>query len=491
MERPVKIKQLFKDIDKIEIKGNRDAEITGLSSDSRTVAPGNLFIAKKGVSLDGTQFIGNAIEAGASAILTDLYDPFLPIPQILFSNPGSLEAYLAARYYQRPSSQLQMIGVTGTKGKTTTAYLIRHIFEQLLIPTGLLGTVETIIGSNRIPSRLTTLDAIQNQKFLREMVIQGAKAAVMEVSSHGLEQGRVDAISFDIALFTNLYPDHLDYHKTMENYASAKAKLFHNFKGTAILNADNPWTPWMKGGKKQVCFSLERPADLQATQVKLTQNGSHFVVAGQPFFLPLLGRFNIYNALGAIAVGLEQGATLSRISEILAAFPGVPGRLESVPNPFGIYVFIDYAHNGEALSNVLQTLREACRQKILLVFGCGGGRDPGRRASMGSAAEQYADQIFLTTDNPRGEDPGEIASQILSGCKSRDRIVQIPDRKKAIEQAIQAANRGDVVLIAGKGHEKVQIFLHQTIPFDDVQVAKEALQNRASSAILPFSLGSE
>ena len=483
----MKLKQLFKGVEGVEIKGNRDVEITGISADSRTIAPGNLFIAKKGGQLEGAQFIGKAVEAGAGAILTDLCDPFLLIPQVIHSNPGELEAFLAARYYQRPSSELFVVGVTGTKGKTTSSYLIRYLFEQLEIPTGLIGTVEAIIGSNRFPSRLTTHEPAYNQKLLREMVNQGMQAAVLEVSSHGLEQGRVDAISFDTALFTNLYPDHLDYHTTMENYAAAKAKLFCNLKGAALLNRDSPWAERMQGGKRRIYFGIEHPCDLQAEHIALTQTGSHFTVSGQPFFIPLMGHFNIYNALGAIAAGLEKGASPSQISEILAAFPGVPGRLESVPNPLGIHLFVDYAHNGEALASVLQTLRETAPRKILVVFGCGGNRDTGRRASMGSVAETYADQIYLTTDNPRSEDPQVIAAQVLSGCKDASRIVQIPDRKQAIERAVEAAMPGDIVLIAGKGHEKVQIFGHQTIPFDDALVAKEALQNRTSSAILPLS----
>jgi UDP-N-acetylmuramoyl-L-alanyl-D-glutamate--2,6-diaminopimelate ligase len=247
---PVKLKQLLRGIPNLVVRGSKEIEISGVSADSRTIVPGHVFIAKKG----GT-FIGQALEAGAAAIVTDLYDPSVSQTQIICAGVEKMEACLAARFFRRASEELFVVGVTGTKGKTTTTYLIRHLLEGLQEPTGLMGTVETIIRDVRYPARLTTLDATMNQKRLREMVDQGCKAAVLEVSSHGLDQGRVDEIAFDIALFTNLYPDHLDYHKTMEEYAAAKAKLFEKLKGVAIVNADSPWAHWMKGGHKRVSFA--------------------------------------------------------------------------------------------------------------------------------------------------------------------------------------------------------------------------------------------
>ena len=479
----MKLKQLLRGIPDIEVRGSKEVEVSGLSVDSRTLVFGNIFIAKKGEKCDGDQFIQQAVDGGASAIVTSVYNPFLKKTQIICPAPGRLEAPLAARYYKRPSKELFMIGVTGTKGKTTTTYLIHHLLEGMGEQTGLAGTVETVIGRNRLNSRLTTHDAITNQKILREMVDCGCKDAVLEISSHGLAQGRVDEIAFDLALFTNLSPDHLDYHQTMEKYAAAKAKLFHNLKGTAILNADSPWSASMEGGKKRILFSIDTPSDIQARDVLFSRHGMRFRVGQVPFAIPLIGRFNVYNALGAIGVGLEKGSSLEKIAEILSTFRRVPGRLEPVPNDLKIQVLIDYAHNGEALENVLTALREA-PQRIILVFGAGGERDPGRRDAMGRAAEKGADLVLVTTDNPRNDDPQEIVQQVLSGFQHPEKALLEPDRKKAIERAIQLARPGDLVLIAGKGHEKVQIFAHQTVPFDDVAVAKEALQMRSSSDML-------
>ncbi len=483
----MKLKQLIRGIEGIETRGSKEIEITGLSDDSRTTAPGNLFIARRGELFDGNQFIGRAIEAGASAVVADLYNPFLKATQLICKEPGRLQALLASRYYGKPSEELCVVGITGTKGKTTTSYLVRHLLEGLGSPCGLIGTVETIVKEQRIRSRLTTHGAIQNQKLLREMVLAECEAAVLEVSSHGLDQGRVDEIAFDMALFTNLFPDHLDYHRTIENYASAKRRLFEKVNGTAILNGDSPWSSFMEGGKKRRFFGIETDADVRAKSLRFTEKGTEFSVQGVRFFTPLLGRFNVYNMLGAIAIGLERGASLSRIAEILSSFDAVPGRMEPVPNALGLRILVDFAHTGEALSSVLQTAREIAKGRVIVVFGCGGDRDPGRRKGMGEAAARGADLAILTSDNPRNEDPETICRQILDGFGDPKRALVELDRKRAIQLAVREARIEDVVLIAGKGHEKTQIFAHQTIPFDDVLVAKEALQMRVDSAILsPF-----
>jgi UDP-N-acetylmuramoyl-L-alanyl-D-glutamate--2,6-diaminopimelate ligase len=468
----MKLKALLKGLD-VVVKGPKEVTITGISADSRTVAPGNLFIAKRGSAFDGTQFIAQAVNAGAVAIVTDIYDPFLDTTQIIHSDTASLEAKLAARYYGQPSDDLFTIGVTGTKGKTTTTYLIKHLLDGLGSPCGLIGTVETVVGETRFFSKLTTQDAISNQKLLREMVLKGCKAAALEVSSHGLEQGRVDEIEFDLALFTNLYPDHLDYHKTIDAYAAAKAKLF-NKADRSIVNADSYW-----GSYKGLSFGIEK-GDLRATDLVFHANGTEFSLDGCRFHSPLIGRFNVYNALGAIAVAMTMGNKLEKIASFLSTFPGTPARLQRIGN-----VFIDFAHAGEALENVLQTLKEISKGRVIVVFGCGGNRDPQRRAGMGAAAEKWADLSIITSDNPRLEDPHEIARQIVSAFKKAP-LVEL-DRKKAIQMAISMAEPNDLVLIAGKGHERVQIFGTQTFPFDDLAVAKEALQNRPVSAMVDAS----
>jgi UDP-N-acetylmuramoyl-L-alanyl-D-glutamate--2,6-diaminopimelate ligase len=457
---PVKLKNLIKDLDLL-VKGSKDIEITGMSADSRTVSPGNLFIAKKGLAHDGSQFISQAVNAGASAIATDIFDPFLKLSQIIHPNPAAIEAKLAARYYGEPSEDLFVVGVTGTKGKTTTSYLIKHLLDGLGTPSGLIGTVETVLGEQRFFSSLTTHDVISNQKWLREMVLKGCKGAVLEVSSHGLDQGRVEEIEFDLAVFTNLYPDHLDYHETIQAYARAKKKLFE--KGAqGILNADSPWSAMMGKG---VSFGIDQ-GEFRAEQISCSASGTEFTVNGCKFRSPLIGRFNVYNALAAIVAVHQTGASLNQISELLAAFGAVPARLERIGN-----VFIDFAHSGEALENVLLTLKEISKGKVIVVFGCGGNRDPQRRTNMARAADKWADVSIITNDNPRKEDPNEIARQITAGF-TKPPIVEL-DRRKAIEMAIQMAGSEDLVLIAGKGHERVQIFAHQTIPFDDAAIVKE------------------
>ncbi len=460
MELPVKLKNLIREIE-CEVKGSKEIEITGISADSRTVSPGNLFIAKKGGTFDGAQFIPEALNAGALAIVTDIFDPFLKVTQII-CQPEALIAKLAARYYSHPSQDLFVVGVTGTKGKTTTTYLIKHLLDSFDCPSGLIGTIETIIGENRFASSLTTHDVISNQKWLKEMLQKGCKGAVLEVSSHGLEQARVDEIEFNIGVFTNLFPDHLDYHGTMEQYAKAKQKLFEVAK-MGIFNADSPWHMG-----KGLTFGIEK-GEIRATHITLTPQGTHFQIDGIDFHLPLIGRFNVYNALAAIGVSLTKGAKLPEISDALSRFTSVPARLERVGN-----VFIDFAHNGEALENVLSALKEMALGKIIVVFGCGGNRDPSRRTGMARAAEKWADIAIITNDNPRKEDPEEIARQISASFETKVPLIEL-DRKKAIEKAIQLASDEDIVLIAGKGHETVQIFAHQTVPFDDVAVVKEIL----------------
>ncbi|HEX2582798.1 MAG TPA: UDP-N-acetylmuramoyl-L-alanyl-D-glutamate--2,6-diaminopimelate ligase, partial [Chlamydiales bacterium] len=306
--------------------------------------------------------------------------------------------------------------------------------------------------------------------------MKGCDAVSFEVSSHGLDQNRVEKIDFDVGVFTNLYPDHLDYHATLQEYAAAKKKLFAKVQW-GIFNADSEWTAFMREGCPQsMTFGLEKEADIRAVNVQFDATGTTFFVSGQKFRISLLGRFNVYNALSAIAVGLHLRAPLSQIAAILTSFQTVPGRLERVLNDRGIGVFVDYAHTGEALENVLVTLREIASKRLICVFGCGGNRDPQRRIQMAKAAEKGADVAIITSDNPRNEEPASICQQILQAFQDPAKPIVAVDRKEAIFRAIDMAEEGDIVLIAGKGHEKVQQFAHQTIPFDDGLVAKEALQ---------------
>ena len=341
----MKLRLLLKDLPVRRVSWqSREIEVTGLSADSRTVAPGNLFVAKRGANFDGTQFVGQAVENGAVAVVTDIYDPFLEVTQVICRE--EIEARLAARYYGEPSKELFVVGVTGTKGKTTTSYLVKHLLDGLGWKCGLVGTVETVVGENRFRSTLTTHDAIANQKLMREMVKKGCKAVVLEVSSHGLEQGRVDEIDFQVAIFTNLYPDHLDYHGTMDAYAAAKKKLFDRVKQRAIVNGE--WGPYMV-------------KDCRAPVWVVGKDLRDEVRTG------LIGQFNVVNAMCAVGVGLHLGAPIEKIQEILGTFENVPGRLERVESGWGPKVFVDFAHSGEALENVLKALREIVSGEAL---GC-------------------------------------------------------------------------------------------------------------------------
>lgn len=482
------LRELIKDLP-IEVKGSKSVRIQGLVFDSRICFPGALFIAKRGSSFDGTLFISQAIAAGASVILTDLYDPFLKgVVQLIHPHPEEVEAILAARFYRAPSKELFVFGVTGTNGKTTTATLVKHLLDSLGRSCGLITTVETVAGERRFKSTLTTHDVIFNQKMLREMRDKGNRAASIEVSSHGLVQGRVKEIDFDVCLFTNLTPDHLDYHKDMEEYAAAKGLLFELLeksgkeKKCAIANGDDPISQQIliKYRGPRILFGFSEKNELYADALQFAPSGTEFTVhargASVRFSVPLIGRVNVYNLLGAIAVGLHLGSSLKEMAEIFSRARSAPGRLDRVPNERGMNLFVDHAHTEDALDAALKTLRSIAKGRVIVVFGAGGGRDKGRRQGLARAAERGADLAIVTTDNPRQEDPEEICRQILSGFASRSQVRVELDRRKAIELAIQAANPDDLVLIAGKGHETTQIFARETISFDDRAVALELLR---------------
>lgn len=477
----MKLKKLIKDLSNLIVKGSREISITGISSHSKTVYPGNLFVAKRGMMYDGCKFIPEAISNGAVAILTDLYDPFLPhhVTQLIHHDLLSIEAELLNLYYHDPSSQLQLIGVTGTNGKTTTTYLIQYLLEGLGIKTGLSGTIESIAGEHRIPSNFATQDIATNYKLLHEMQLAGCKAAVLEASSHGLAQGRLSGLSFAVSVFTNITADHLDYHPTMQEYLAAKAKLFHVSK-VAVVNADTDWVEGLLQGSsaKRITYGIECKADCQATGLSSAADGSFFVLhyklESVPAFCPLIGKFNVYNYLAAAAVALSQGASLKEVVRILSHFKAVPGRLERIPNSLGCHIFVDYAHTGDGLENVLKALAPIKKGRLITLFGSGGDRDPNRRFQMGEVAERLSDVTILTTDNPRSEDPAKIIQDILSCFKNTPPVVE-PDRRCAIAKALEMAAPGDIILIAGKGHETRQIFANQTLHFDDREVTRELL----------------
>ncbi len=493
----MKLKKLFKDIPFQVFKGSKEVEVTGVCSNSRLVSPGNLFIARKGRTDDGNRYILEAVSAGAAAVVTDIYDPTLKgIVQIIHPDVSSIEGSIAANYYQFPSSELFLVGITGTNGKTTTAFQVKHVLEHLGMPCGLMGTIEHIIGSHRYKASRTTPDVATNHKLLREMVLQGLKGGVMEVTSHALDQGRVDFIEYDVAIFTNLSLDHLDYHQTMENYCIAKKKLFESFSidkskkkfaKTAVVNVDNPWHKQIVEGcfANVITYGITNHADVLATDVHLTPECTHMRIKylGQsiPCQIPLVGRFNVYNCLAAIAVGLSQGHSLEKLVEIMKTFPYVVGRMERVSNALGLKIYVDFAHSDDALCNVLECLKEVNKGRIITVFGCGGERDQTKRAKMGAVAEKMSDFTIVTSDNPRSEDPAAICKQIQQGfTHAHSHIVEI-DRRAAILKAIEMAQPDDLILIAGKGHETQQIFAHKTVEFDDCKVAAQLCESLVSS----------
>lgn len=479
----MKLKTLFKEIDGIEIRGGKDVHITGISANSKSIGPGFLFIVKRGKMHDGSKFIPEVVQAGASALLTDTYDPFITeVSQVIHPDPASLELLLAQRFYREPAKKLQMIGVTGTNGKTTTTFLIKYLLEKHDEVCGLIGTVAWMTGKKVFPPTHTTPDSLTLTRLLSEMVEAGASTAIMEVTSHALQQKRVEGIGYQVGVFTNLTQDHLDFHKTMEAYAEAKAILFRqlNPSAWAVINIDDPVSSVMTRHCQAhlLTYGLTSFAELRASELKMTPRAMQFKVhyKGDVQLLKthLIGRFNVSNILAAIGVALIQGMTLKAICHAMKNFAGVPGRLERVTNKKKLQVFVDFSHTPDALEKALKTLQEFKQGRLITVFGCGGDRDAKKRPLMGQIAEKLSDVSILTSDNPRSENPSEIARQVLEGCEQPHNTIVELDRQKAIAKAIQLATPNDIVLIAGKGHETTQTFAHRTIHFDDREVAKDA-----------------
>jgi len=479
----MKLKRLLKEIPVHEVKGSREVEITGISAHSRSVAPGNLFVARRGHESNGADYIPEALEAGAAAILTDIFDPSLRVTQVIDPDVPRLEAAMAAEFYHHPSRDLFMVGITGTNGKTTTASLVRQMLDGLGLRCGLIGTIEYIIGSARYPASLTTPDVTTNQKILREMVLSDCKAAAMEVSSHALAQRRTAQLAFDVGVYTNLSLDHLDYHGSMEEYAKAKARLFASGPGAphwAVINRDDLWAEQVLADYtgSLITYSLtDKGADLFADEIELGPDQISCTVhcRGQTerFQAPLVGRFNLYNLLAAIGVGVVRGATLEQMAPLFPTVEPAEGRLERVPNHLGIEIYVDFAHTPDALEQVLHALGETAKGRIITLFGCGGDRDKSKRAPTCRVATDLSDHTIVTSDNPRTEDPQSICQQIYEGRVPDSSCEIVVDRREAIKRAIEMAKPGDVVLIAGKGHETAQIFAHRTIEFDDREVARE------------------
>jgi UDP-N-acetylmuramoyl-L-alanyl-D-glutamate--2,6-diaminopimelate ligase len=457
----------------------RNPEISNLAYDNRRAAPGTLFFCVRGMTRDGHEFAPDAIERGAAALIVER--PLgLSVPEVLVPSAREAMAPVAARFNGDPSAALKVVGVTGTNGKTTTAFLIRELLEFAGSQTGLLGTVKSVIGGVEHPVQRTTPEAIDLQRDFRAMLEGGDIACAMEVSSHALELSRADAIHFAVAIFTNLTQDHLDFHPTMEDYFAAKRKLFDGRAAAEIINVDDPYGARLAGERKRaITFAVERDADYRATTVNTGLDGSTFTAQtpdGQiEVRTPLRGLFNVYNVLGALAAVRSVGIPLGTAVSALKGAGLVPGRFEAVDAGQPFAVLVDYAHTPDSLENVLRAARGLAGEgRLHVVFGCGGDRDRGKRPLMGEIARRLADRAIVTSDNPRSEDPETIIAEILAG--SGTDVEHDADRRRAIELAVSTAEPGDVVVIAGKGHEQGQEFADgHKLPFDDATVARELL----------------
>lgn len=472
-----------------------DVEITRIERDSRSVQEGALFVCIAGAHVDAHSFIPNAARAGARAILTQRETVDVPEGIAVLHVPHLQEALdvIVPYFYDYPAHSMRVIGITGTNGKTTTSYLVRAILRHAGKHVGLIGTIQIMMEDEVFPTANTTPDVIVMQQVLSEMRTRGMAAVVMEVSSHALDQGRIAGIEFDTAVFTNLTQDHLDYHKTMENYAQAKARLFDCVSEagrkpgkTAVLNADDAATETMRAHTRCpiISYGVEHEADLIARDVHLAQDGMELTLMYEGAELSRLhtgitGLFNVSNVLAATGAALAERVPMANIAAALGAFTGVPGRFELVRAGQDFSVIVDYAHTPDGMENVLRTARAVTTGRIIVVFGCGGDRDRTKRPIMGQMAAELADIVVLTSDNPRTEDPQAILDEVETGVlpaigtKPYEKLV---DRRMAIFHAVQKARKGDTVVILGKGHETYQILKDGTIHFDDRETAAEAIR---------------
>ncbi len=487
----MQLKLLAESIPVQEILGPLDREIDGIFYDSRRVQKNGLYVAMRGVHVDGHQFTNQAIEKGAAAIVVERPESHTRATSLVVPDSRAALADLAYTFFKKPALRLKMAGVTGTNGKTTTTFLIKHICESAGMPSGLVGTVRYEIGGRILPATRTTPESLDLQEMLAQMAGAGCKAAVMEVSSHALAQDRVRGLEWDVAVFTNLTQDHLDFHGTMADYFEAKARLFTGLKeqankrsAVAIINVDDPHGEKLVarlGRDVPVTYGMSPRADFRASNYRAEFTGTSFQLEarGKIYLvrIPLIGRFNVLNAMAALAAANSLGVGLREGVLSLARAPQVPGRLEAVPAKRQFQVFVDYAHTDDALLNVLKTLRELEPRRLIVVFGAGGDRDKQKRPHMGRVADQNADYSIVTSDNPRKEDPLAIIADVKKGFRSTN-FEAIPDRTEAITRAIALAQPRDIILIAGKGHETYQEFADHTIPFDDRQIALRALENR-------------
>ncbi len=476
----------------IPFKGE-NPEITSIENDNRKVQKGSLFICIKGYTVDGHEFAESAVKSGAAAILAERPLVLEGVPVIIVKDTVRAMAVLADAFYGQPTKKLHLIGITGTNGKTTTSHIVEKIFADQGKRTGLIGTMYTKIAGRTIETKNTTPESLTLQKTFRKMVDEDVEAAVMEVSSHALDLGRVHGCDYDVAVFTNLTQDHLDYHKTMDEYQRAKGLLFAQLGNTfhldkpkfAILNADDHASDMFKRATAAhvITYGINQKADIQAENIEMTSSGTEFnVVIGEkkyPVNMQLVGKFSVYNVLASISAALVSGIPLADIIRSVEGVKGVAGRFELVNAGQDFTVIVDYAHTPDSLENVLKTIRQFAKKKIFVVVGCGGDRDRTKRPLMAKIACKHATNPIFTSDNPRSEDPIAILTEMEAGVQNQAIPYRvIPDRREAIKAACSQAAAGDVILIAGKGHETYQIIGGVVHDFDDRLVAQEAIKGR-------------
>jgi len=464
-----------------EIVGSPSVDVQDLAYDARRVEPGALFFCYAGARSDGHDFAPEAVDRGAAALVVER--PLdLALAQLVVEDARAAMAPAADVFYGHPTQELRVAGVTGTNGKTTTAFLLHAILEAAGLRPGLVTTIETRIGEERVPAVRTTPEAIDLQRMFRTMLDARNRSCAMEATSHGSELRRLDGVRFAALAFTNLGQDHLDFHETMERYFSAKRRLFVETLPPAAINVDDPWghrlADELRGRTELLTFGLGEEAHLRADDLELSPEGARFRAAGIELRTRLRGRFNVANVLAAVAVSRLLGVDDGAIASGVESLAGVPGRFEPVDEGQPFTVLVDYSHKPDALEGVLHAARELGPGRVVCVFGCGGDRDRDKRPVMGRIASTLADAAIVSSDNPRGEDPLAIIEQVLAGVEGDVEVV--PDRRAAIARALELAGPGDVVVIAGKGHEQGQEVAGRVLPFDDRVVAREILRSMAA-----------
>lgn len=477
----------------VEIVGEREVVIQEISSDSKRVSPGSLFVVLKGSRLDARRFIPEAIRRGAVAVVLEGDLPEIdlerdhPVTFIRVADSRKALSHLAPYFFKDPAAGLRLIGVTGTNGKTTTAFLVHSLLKNAGLKTGLLGTVLYDLGGEILRPTHTTPGLIDLHRYFSRMRSAGVSHVAMEVSSHALDQGRVDGCRFGAAVFTNLTQDHLDYHGTMEAYFGSKRKLFDQTSGQRLINLDDPWGKILHDEYKGRSwgYGIERKGEIYPSRIESGFDGIQMTVQSPVGEIgvasSLVGRYNVYNLLAAAGVGISLGLSAKEISSGIASMTGVPGRFEKIDLGQDFTVIVDYAHTEDALSRLLEAVSLLSPRRIITVFGCGGDRDRGKRPKMGKVAARFSGKVLLTSDNPRGEPPLSILQEIEAGIRSEAASVDyevIPNRREAIRRAVGLAETGDAVVIAGKGHENDQIIGSERLPFDDREEARAALAER-------------